>query len=931
MLALGSLAFANPWMLAALAGLPVLWLLLRVTPPAPRMERFPAIRLLYRLRSTEETPDTAPWWLLLLRLLFAALVILALAHPIRDAGEDLPGSGALVIVVDDDWAAASDWPNRVRAMDGLVDQAERDSRPIYLIRSTWTPNDERGLDKPLTPAEARSVIKAMEPRPRPSTLALLTETLSAAPPPAPADVVWLGNGILDPGEPELITVLRRLGSLTVYTNEERAPRILIPPTSAGRAVTVEAVRLASGITEPITIRAIAGDGRVLASATGEFGASERRAQVEISLPVELRNDITRLEIVGETTAAAVVLLDDAFKRRPVGLVSETAFDGKQPLLDELYYLERALSPFSEVTRGGLGALLRGGSSALILADVGAVPSDDRRRLSAWIEAGGVLIRFAGPRLAAASLDTRGLGTEDLVPTRLRGGDRALGGALSWARPLSVTSFSPDGPFAEMDSYGDVVVRRQVLAEPSIDLDERTWARLVDGTPIVTARRQGEGWLVLFHTTATPEWSDLALSGLFVDMLSRVVALSSGIAGGRDGEDLPPLESLDGFGVLGAPPATAHALSPGEGAGAGEAGPSVGPNQPPGYYGTQASRRALNLAIDPAEFLPQPAPPGGVIQRGYASGEEIDFQPALLAAALALFLIDLFVTLIMRGLFAARAPASRSIGSALILAVMISGLMAGLALSAGSAMAQIMDREHDAFALEATLETRLAYVITGDEAVDALSSSGLAGLTEVLIRRTAIEPAEPVGIDIETDELAFFALLYWPISPDQPPLSQDAVKRVNAFMRNGGTILFDTRDQYEGGLSGGGAGMRRLRALSRDLDIPPLTPVPPGHVLTKAFYLLNDFPGRFTGGQVWIQDQRYATGGEVTPVIIGSHDWSGAWARDQSGRFALPVVPGGELQREMAFRFGINLMMYALTGNYKADQVHVPSILERLGQ
>jgi hypothetical protein len=126
-------------------------------------------------------------------------------------------------------------------------------------------------------------------------------------------------------------------------------------------------------------------------------------------------------------------------------------------------------------------------------------------------------------------------------------------------------------------------------------------------------------------------------------------------------------------------------------------------------------------------------------------------------------------------------------------------------------------------------------------------------------------------------------------------------------------------------------MRRLRALSRDLDIPALMPVPPGHVLTKAFYLLNDFPGRFTGGLVWIQDQQSAHDHEVTPVIIGSHDWSGAWARDRSGQFALPVIPGGKLQREMAFRFGVILVMFALTGNYKADQVHVPSILERLGQ
>jgi hypothetical protein len=923
MLALGSLAFANPWILVALAGLPVLWLLLRVTPPAPRSQRFPAIRLLYRLQSTEETPDAAPWWLLLLRLLFAALVIVALAHPIQNASEDLPSGGAVVIVIDDDWAAARDWSSRIKVMEGLIDQAERDDRAIFLLRTTWTPEDDWALDKPLTTTEARSVIKAMVPRPTATRLDVLVEALGGAGLPSPADVVWLSNGVLDPGEAEMTELLRRLGGLMIVADDTSGPRILIPPSSSGRSIEVEAVRFSTGVAEPIAIRAIAPDGRVLAHATGGFAGAERRASVEISLPVELRNDIARLEIEGESTAAAVVLLDDAFKRRPVGLVSETAFEGKQPLLDELHYLERALAPFSEVTRGRLSNLLRGGSAALILADVGIVPKDDRDRLSTWIEAGGVLVRFAGPRLAAAGLDTKGLGIDDLVPTRLRNGDRALGGALSWSRPLAVTSFSANGPFAEMDPYGDVVVRRQVLAEPSIDLDERTWARLADGTPIVTARRKGKGWLVLFHTTANPEWSDLALSGLFVDMLSRVVALSSGLTGAQGSEDLPPLETLNGFGVLGAPPASARGLSLIDGGSL----PSVGPTQPPGYYGTQSLRRALNLSITPENFQPQSRPPNGVTSRGYVSGEERDFRPLLLMAALVLFLMDLAITLVMRGVLAPRGMVARALGPSLL----ILALAAGIASAPGPAMSQALDREADDFALDATLETRLAYVITGDEPVDLVSGSGLAGLSEVLIRRTAIEPAAPVGVDLETDELAFFALLYWPITPNQPPLSGEAVQRVNAFMRNGGTVLFDTRDQFEGGLAGGGGGMRRLRTLSRDLDIPPLMPVPPNHVLTKAFYLLNDFPGRFTGGQVWIQDQRDVTDSEVSPVIIGSHDWSGAWARDRSGRFALPVVPGGEMQREMAFRFGVNLMMYALTGNYKADQVHVPSILERLGQ
>ena len=108
-------------------------------------------------------------------------------------------------------------------------------------------------------------------------------------------------------------------------------------------------------------------------------------------------------------------------------------------------------------------------------------------------------------------------------------------------------------------------------------------------------------------------------------------------------------------------------------------------------------------------------------------------------------------------------------------------------------------------------------------------------------------------------------------------------------------------------------------------------LPPEHVLTKAFYLLQDFPGRYAGGQLWVEQAESRVNDGVSSLIIGGSDWAGAWAVDDSGRAMFPVIPGGEGQREMAYRFGVNLVMYALTGNYKADQVHVPAILERLGQ
>jgi hypothetical protein len=203
---------------------------------------------------------------------------------------------------------------------------------------------------------------------------------------------------------------------------------------------------------------------------------------------------------------------------------------------------------------------------------------------------------------------------------------------------------------------------------------------------------------------------------------------------------------------------------------------------------------------------------------------------------------------------------------------------------------------------------------------------------VLRDRTSVNAEGAVGINVESDELSFFPLLYWPMTPEQPALSDAAIGKLNAFLRTGGTIFFDTRDQATGG--GGalaGPGAEKLRELTQGLDVPPLTPAPPDHILTRAFYLMQDFPGRYTGGDLWVETADATVNDGVSTIIIGANDWAGAWATGPGGAPMLPVVPGGERQREMAYRFGVNLVMYALTGNYKSDQVHVPAILERLGQ
>ena len=906
MLALGSLVFASPWLLAALAALPIIWWLLRVTPPAPRRIVFPAIRLLLGLTPREETPARTPWWLILLRTVIAALVILALAHPVMNPQHRLAGIGPVVLIIDDGWAAGRDWSRRQTAALDILAGAEREERQIILVTTAPLASDEAPSPlQPVRAADARAAVQALQPKPWPTDRAAALRRLEAMPLPQGGAAVWIADAIDEGGATALGGYLARQGELRyVAAAEGEMPRLIAPGGAAsemaGRDVSVVVRSLPGPAPQSVTVRASADDGALLARESATILAGDSSTVVRLPLPTELRNRLTRIEIEGEDSAGAVLLVDERWRRRPVGIATAPNTAG-QPLLSEYYYLERALGPFTEVRRGRAVDLLKRDIAVLVYADAGPDSSAEEEAIKKWIEGGGLLLRFAGPRLAEQS--------DRLLPVRLRRGGRTLGGALSWEKPAKLAPFSADSPFAGLAVPADVTVSRQVLAEPDLDLASKTWARLADGTPLVTAEKRGEGWVVLIHTTANAEWSNLALSGLFVEMLRRVVATSQGVSAVGEGT-LPPLETLDGFGRLQHAPPTTRPIS------AKEVGSTMAsPRHPPGFYGTADSRRALNLSDGITELKPITGLPDGVARETFAKSAEIDIRPPLLVAAFLLALLDLMIAYALRGLLRRRAV----------------GIAAGLVLTVVIAAPA---RADDSFVVKATSELRLAYIQTGNQAVDAESRAGLVGLIDTLNRRTAVETAEPLAVDIERDELIFFPLLYWPVTAQQPSPSPRAIERINRYLETGGTILFDTRDAGEetpGAFGNAAASQGRLRQLVAGVKIPPLVPVPPDHVLTKSFYLLHEFPGRWNTGQVWVEPVEDRVNDGVASVIVGSNDWAGAWAVDGQGRPAFAVVPGGEPQREMALRFGVNLVMYVLTGNYKTDLVHVPAILERLGQ
>jgi hypothetical protein len=753
-------------------------------------------------------------------------------------------------------------------------------------------------------ADAAAAVTALLPEPWPDDRPALLARLDKLALSANTLSVWLSDGVADRGSAGLADWLADRGDLHFLAAAPDAlPLLLAADDPEGRELGVVLRALPAPVPRRYEIRASGEDGRLLTREPAVLAAGASAVAVRLPMPTELRNEVTRIAIEGIQSAGGVLLADERWRRRPVGIATAAGPAG-EPLLSATFYVERALAPFVEIRRGQVASLLEGRLAVLILPDSGPDSPTEAGMLDKWVDGGGLLLRFAGPHLAEHG--------GSLLPVRLRRGGRTIGGALSWEQPARLAPFAADSPFAGLGVPRDVTVSRQVLAEPDLDLAARTWARLADGTPLVTAAKRGRGWTVLVHTTANADWSNLALSGLFVAMLRRIVAMSQGVTASGDGE-LPPLETLDGFGRLQRPPSTARAIAEKEIAAA-----TASPVHPPGFYGKADARRALNLAAGTGALRPIANLPAGARREAFGTSREIDLRPPLLTAALLLALADLLIAFALRGLFR-RHPAQSAAGLVLLLAVC--GVPA-----AGHA--------DDTFVVRATAKFRLAYVRTGDASVDAASRAGLVGLSDALDRRTAVEPGNPLGVDIEADEVIFFPLLYWPVTADEPPPSPQAVGRINRYLETGGTILFDSRDG-DAGMPGpyGGAALaaEQLRRLTAGLEMPPLVPIPPDHVLTKSFYLLHEFPGRWNVGTLWVEPADDHVNDGVSSIVVGANDWAAAWAVDDEGRPLYAVVPGGEGQRETALRFGINLVMYVLTGNYKSDQVHVPAILERLGQ
>ncbi|GAM96563.1 membrane protein [alpha proteobacterium U9-1i] len=879
---LGPFLFGAPLALGALLALPALWWLLRATPPPPQRAAFPPTRLLMGLRTEEQSRERAPLWLVLFRALAAALMILAFARPsLAPTAAESAAGGRTLIVIDDGWTSAPHWSETRAAAIAAAQAAERAGAPVFLLL-TAPDLPARDPGEALTAADAKGRISRLEPRPWRPDRADAARRLAQSEGQY-ARIVWITDGLQDDGAQALAQVLQQRGPVTARVPAVTA-RALVAGQVTPRGVEVEARRGPQGAPSG-AVAAETMDGRALGAAELVFEGDGQTASARIELPPEIAARTARVRIVGEQSAGAVRLLPAGAGRPFVGVVGAGGATGS--LTSEQFYVERALQPFASLQRGELGPLIDARAQALILPDAGRIAPADRTALENWLDEGGLLVRFAGPRLANDA--------DDLLPVRLRPGSRTLGGALAWETPLGIAAFPADSPFSGLSAPSDVVVRRQVLAEPTSLEEARVWATLSDNSPLVTAQAHGRGLIVLFHVSAGPAWSDIPLSGLYVEMLRRTLAFAGRAdgAGEREvtGGPFRAQRLLDGYGALNDAPPDAEPIASDAFALA-----SPSPATPPGLY----ERAGVSAAIDAARPDVSLAPlqlPTGVSRAGLGTSIERPLAGYFFGIAAIMLAIDLFIALFLLG----RLPRFARSGAATLFAIML--------LGAGEARAQYTD--------DPTQTLRLAYVRTGDARVDRVSAAGLDELSQVLINRTSVEPGAPVGVDLTRDDLSPYPFLYWPAPANPRQLSDAALANIDRYLAIGGLLLVDTRDAGRGQSS-----QRPAAIMLQGVDAPPLEQVTSEHVVARAFYLMRSFPGRTQSPRLWSEATQAASSRDgVAALFVGDGDWASAW----SGEAQLDAR-----QRELSLRFGVNLVMVALTGNYKADQVHVPALLERMG-
>ena len=583
------------------------------------------------------------------------------------------------------------------------------------------------------------------------------------------------------------------------------------------------------------------------------------------------------------------------KKKNIAILSDNEFYKENPLLSPIYYLKKSLNSKHLLTISKIDKVINQNYSTILVPETMKIPNEFESQLKSWLLNGGTLIRFSGEGLVGKK--------SDFLPAKDSFGTiRSIDGQLTINKNLYISKFKKNSVFSGLEIPSDITITKQLVFNDISD-EVMIQAKLNDGTPLVSMRNIGKGKIILFHIGASNIWSDLPISSLFPDMLNRVLLFSKH-KGSSNLEGLSLKKEIDGFGNLIDTKKIVDINTFNE---IKSSKPSL--IIPPGKYENDQISVLLNLSTNINNLYVKKSSEYTSIS-DYSFTNEINLSPMILKILLTMFILDILITIMIKNNINIYKYLSR--GNNIIFLLLFPLVFLYFQSSTAN-------------------DTYLAYIKIKSKEINDISENGLNNLKNLLSTRTAISPKGVIGLDLKYDDIFSYPFIYWPLTKNLIQIEKKEVVKINNYMNNGGIIFFDIIGFSRNNLNLKDKKFKAIRDFLSSIEVKNLSILPKDHTLTKSFYLLKKFPGKWDNRILLIENSNLDYKDGVSSIILGFNDWAKAWSLDKNNVPLFPVVPGGERQRELSYRFGINIAMYSLTGNYKSDQIHSKSILDRLSK
>lgn len=882
---------------------PIFWNILRTSPLSPKLIKFPAIKIIAKEQSIDQSPAKLSYPIVLLRLLILTFIIFAISHPIINKQNSTPKND--LIILDNSWISSTTWDEKIENVRKLISSHESINNKYSLITTTEYDKGKflKLFNKNST--EIKKFLFSLKPLAWNPNYSLVENQIAELNKDFDS-IYWFTEKTINNQKLSLIQNLGK-GNLKVITS----PESLIPPVL--KLIKKEGEKYKFEIIHPLNIFS---EGiidcydfqkRLLYRIDYKSKTTKKGEKfitiINARIPINIRNKIDFFQISKQTSPISKVLLNGGNKKRNIGITSYSDQGIQSQFANGNYYVKKALEKKYNVQEGNLEKLLNNEIQIIFIDDLYTVKSNLETKLLKWMSNGGTLIKFGGEKLASDITNQSFNTINDYLS--LTGEIADLNSKLSVKKSIKISNIESSSPFYGLEMSNEIEVKKYLQTKSNLSNDDlEVWMKLENGTTLISSFPYSKGRLIFFHLPCNNSWSNFSLSYSFLDILERIVDQTKGINSNKD-RFLKPFLTLSGFGELEKPSSQNLSLKNFNE----NKKVEINYTHPPGLYKDSEGIISLNMSDYLILDFKLHSYDEKYIFKIVEKNKSISLMPIFLMISIFLFMMETFITLFQRQLIIF--DKKMFFKSIIFLFMMI--------------------QSNNAFALsekdtEMLRGNKIGHILSGNKKIDDLSANGLNVISSFVSSKTASIFDKPKSINLDKDDLYFYPLIYWPITRNFEEIKDKQKKKVESFIQDGGLLLIDCnieKSSLEFSVC-----LSNTEKFFRTMQVSKFTVLDNKNPISKSFYLLKSFPGR-RNNTVYVAYNNSKSTDNAASIVLGSNYWAEAWAKDDNNRYIFPLLENMENQRLISLRFGLNLIIYALTGNYKTDQVHIPEILKRM--